>query len=465
MDQISSAHLIGSSFLVIIGLLIIFIFPKQSIIYVTVIMSFLGYIRRLFMSYFAFTPFDSLVVVGFTIMLMYFVSAILNRKFSSRNALGKAIIALGVVLFLEMFNPLQGGFPLVGIYGGLVFFGLLGAYQLGRTVGDKSALHSLSSVLIGLAVIAGAYGLYQIFFGFSSIEKEWIYRQKLAPQLGGMRVFSLFSSFSEYVQMMTVGAVICFVRILKGNRLLIPLLLFLIACIIASSSRSGILMTSFTLVILWAIQGKDRRTWWPRLTITLLILPFILINGLSFAKESSKNTMLERLVEHQADGISDPLNDKKSTGGGHVDLIVHGFQNVLTQPLGRGTGALTIAAGKFKLQDEELGYGSEGDISDMFITTGFIGGVIYSFIIVFTFIKLLEQWQRERQESTLMTLAVLIVTLGWWTSAAHYALPFVIWFLIGSVERRESIWQLSLKEERKKRQQQAALATVPNLAR
>jgi hypothetical protein len=456
MDQLSLPHIIASAFLVIVGWLFVFLAPNRAIMVVVGITSAIGYLRRLFMSYFVFTPLDPLVLVGFVIMLGYFISAILRRQFVSDNRLGKAVIALGVVLFLQMFNPLQGSI-IVGVYGGLIFFGLFGAYQLGRTTGDNNTIGRVSKTLIMIALLAGLYGMYQTFFGLSTIEKEWIFRQKLEGALGGIRVFSFFCSFSEYVQVLTVGCVICFAKILKGSRSLVPIWLFMLACIIASSSRTGVSMTAFTHVALWAIQGKDKRSWWPRLAVTLLVLPFVVLNGLSIAKESSKNTALEKLVAHQEAGLSDPLNDKTSTGGDHLMLVANGFLSPFTKPLGTGTGSLTVAAGKFKGSEDASTAGSEGDISDMFITTGFMGGPLYVFIIGLTFWRLLEHWRRERQESILITFGVLLVLIGWWTANAHYAMPIVAWFLIGSVERREKLWlQMQLNDRLLKRKRAAS---------
>jgi hypothetical protein len=466
MDQLSLPHLIASAFLIIIGLLSVFLAPNRAMMVVIVITSATGYLRRLFMSYFVFTPLDPLVLVGFVIMLGYFISALLRRQFASDNRLGKAVIALGVVLFLQMFNPLQGSSPIVGIYGGLIFFGLFGAYQLGRNAGDNNTIGRMAKTLIVIAVLTGLYGMYQTFFGFSAIEKEWIYRQKLEAALGGIRVFSFYCSFSEYVQVLMVGCVICFAKILKGSRSLIPIWLFLLACIIASSSRTGVSMTSLTHVALWAIQGKDKRSWWPRLAITLLILPFVVLNGLSIAKESSKNTALEKLVAHQEAGLSDPLNDKSSTGGSHLMLVTNGFLSPLTRPLGMGTGSLTVAAGKFKASSEAGTASSEGDVSDMFITTGFMGGPLYVFIIGLTFWRVLEHWRRERHESILITFGVLLVLIGWWTANAHYMMPLVPWFLVGSVERREKLWlQMQINDRLLKRQKAATsnIAHMPNV--
>jgi hypothetical protein len=465
MDQLSLPHIIASAFLVIIGLLSVFLAPNRAITVIVAITSMTGYLRRLFMSYFAFTPLDPLVLIGFVIMLGYFISAVSRQQFASDNRLGKAVVALGIVLFLQMFNPLQGS-PVVGIYGGLIFFGLFGAYQLGRSTSDNNTIERLAKMLIGVALLAGVYGMYQTFFGFSSIEKEWIYRQKLEAALGGIRVFSFFCSFSEYVQVLAVGSVICFAKMLKGNRSLIPIWLFLLACIVASSSRSSILSASFVHLVLWAIQGKDRRSWWPRLALALVLLPFLLTSGLSIAKDSSKDTALEKLVAHQEEGISDPLNDKKSTGSVHLELISNGFLSPLTHPLGTGTGSLTVAAGKFKSSSDAVAVGSEGDISDMFIMTGVMGGPLYVFIIGLTLWRVLEHWRRERQESILITLAVLLVLIGWWTANAHYMLPLVAWFFVGSVERREKLWlQMQLNDRllKRKRAASAEISVIPSM--
>jgi hypothetical protein len=448
MDQLSYPHLIATAFFIIIGLLVVFLSPKNGLSFMILMTSSIGIIRRLFMSSFGFSLTDPLVLIGFVIMLSYFI-------------LGKAVVTLSVMLFMQIFNPLQGPIT-VGIYGGLIYFAYFGVYQLGRKVGENKVIENAGKLLVVISTLAAVYGLSQTFFGYSDIEKEWIYRQKLELMLGGIRALSFFCSFSEYVQYIAVGTVVCFVKILKGQRSLVPVWFFLLLCIVASSSRGTLLTTLLVHVVLWAIQGKERSSWWPRLAIAIAILPLIIVNGLSIAKETSKNTSLERLVEHQ-DGLSDPLNEKKSTGLTHVNLTLSGLANAITQPLGRGTGALTTAAGKFKDSNDALTGGSEGDVGDMFITTGLIGGITYIVIISVTFLRLLKHWHRERQEAILLSLGILMVLFGWWTANAHYTLPMVVWFLIGATERRERLWEESVMQEKRDKRKKAIASTVPTL--
>ena len=81
---------------------------------------------------------------------------------------------------------------------------------------------------------------------------------------------------------------------------------------------------------------------------------------------------------------------------------------------------------------------SEVDISDAFITMGFIGGLLYLFIIYRVF-RLAFLY--VRQGTLIMSLAyvgVLAALIGAWLALGQYSTAPFVWFCIGSLVRKSS---------------------------
>ena len=121
--------------------------------------------------------------------------------------------------------------------------------------------------------------------------------------------------------------------------------------------------------------------------------------------------------------------------------ILEGFKN----PVGRGLGATTIAAGKF---DGTNGGSTEMDISNMFASLGFIGGFLYAGIIGMTLFKAFRFWHLTRTTAALCILAVLLLNVGQWINGQLYAAVFIIWVSIGVLDRMQADWVRTLRVSR-----------------
>ena len=342
---------------------------------------------------------------------------------------------------LEIFNPLQGGLA-VGFAGAFFYIVPVLWFYIGRRAALDKTLKGMFVAFIFVAFLGAIYGLYQTWFGFSDVEKQWlaITKNDSALHLGkATRVFSFFSSFAEYCHILVIACVVCLAGVVKKHRLLIPLALFFFVCIVLSSSRGSVVSVGFGMLVLWAVQGKKMKTWIPRLVVAAIVgvTAFIVGIGQVASNASKLDAITSNLVQHQAKGLTDPFNDSKgSTGGAHFSLIWGGVVAGFRNPLGTGLGSTTIAAGKFDTGDVHLA-GAESDFGNMFVSLGFIGGVLYLYILYYTMRKILTIWQKTRSYVALAVLATLSVELGSWMFSGHYATTMFIWFCIGWIGRCE----------------------------
>ncbi len=396
-----------------------------------------GAIKRYTLPLLGYATYDPFLLVGPVVVIMMFLPHIARRDIPRDTPISKALFLLLAVMFLQILNPLQGGLTL-GLTGAMFYIIPLLWFYVGRQLGTIPTVDSLLKGVVFVSVLGAGYGLYQQFFGFTEIEIQWllITRNDSGLHLGGniLRVFSFYSSFAEYVQFCSMGAGIALVYVLRKNRLMIAPLVFLVTAVVLSSSRGGLVGLLFQCCLVWAIFGKNPRSWIPRLALAAVIGIVAVTSGLQSVKTETLDDTTQVLLEHQKRGILAPLDRKQSSGGTHVRQIFNGLWRSLRNPLGQGLGVTTIAAGKAGQQSE----GSEFDISDIFISCGLVGGVAYVYIVFMSARTSAMLWHNGRNLVVLCIFALIVANIGTWLMGARYAGSMLIWFLIGSMDRLEA---------------------------
>lgn len=401
-----------------------------------VYLSVVGGVRRWLLPLLGFTPADPLLLVGPALVSLYFANLLLKRRLPGKTRLSRLLFPLLAVMVLEMGNPLQGGLA-VGLAGALFYIVPILWYFVGRTVGSPALLRRLFSVTIGIAICGALYGLYQTWFGFTAGEEEWFRLGKgkyIALMIGGnLKAFSFFTSGAEYIGFLGWGIVLLWAAVLRGSRAsLLPIPLLALAVFLVSS-RTIIVSTLTTCAVLWAVQGRDIRSWLPRGLLALALAGFGLVWSLTQLQEADFGGTTEAIVEHQSTGLLNPLDPNKSTGQIHIRGFLGGIASAFHNPLGRGLGATTLASGKFGA----LGGSTEVDLSDVFVSLGLVGGLLYAAIIAVVLASAFRCWRRTRSLTALRTLGILFLALGSWLSGARYAACMLIWLVIGTLDRVE----------------------------
>ena len=439
--------------------------PVTGIPMMVVFLCFIGMIKRYTIPLFGYTSLDPLLMVGPAVVGMFFVNKLLSRSLPQDTRLSKYMLIILGVMGLQCLNPLQGGIA-VGLSGALFYIIPMLWYYCGRDFGTKQVNEAVLKTVLVVAVIGTAYGLNQQFFmGFSDVERQWIELtnndrgQYLTREV--MRVFSIFSSFAEYVRFLCIGVVIAFAMVLRRNRFAIFPCLFFLAALALSSSRGGLLTGIFGCVLVWAVQGKTIVSWAPRVAFALAIGVVALYYGLSSVKDSKgyvENDTAEVLLEHQAKGLLNPFDKKKSTGVSHAGQFFKGIEWGFTNPVGSGLGTTTIGGSKF---GGAATAGVESDLGNMFISCGFVGGFMYLGLVGYICWRLTLSWHKRRDFASLATFAILLSSLGMWTGVAQYATTMLAWFLIGCIDRMDAADLAEEKAARRLAGGAASAKTIP----
>ena len=437
--------------------------PTVGVPMMLVYLSFVGMLKRYLIPIFGYTALDPLLMVGPAVVGIFFANKLLARSLPQDTRLSKLLLIVLGIMVLASANPLQGGVA-VGLSGVLFFIIPMLWYYCGRDFGTPRVNNGVLKTALSVAVVGTLYGLYQQFYGFSDIERQWIALtnndkgQYLTADV--MRVFSIFSSFAEYVRFVTIGAVIALAMTLRRNKFAVVFCLLFLAALALSSSRGGLLTGVFGCVLVWAVQGKTLNSWIPRVGVALAIGAIALYYGLSSVKDAGKvveNDTAEILLQHQASGLLNPFDNKKSTGASHAGQFLKGIQYGFTNPLGLGLGTTTIGGSKFGATTA----GVESDLGNMFIACGFIGGFLYAGLVGLICWKTLMSWHKRRDFTSLVTFAILIGSLGSWTGAAQYASTMLAWFLIGGIDRMDAADAAAERAKRKAATGQPIAETAP----
>jgi hypothetical protein len=376
---------------------------------------------------------DPLLLVEPAIMVVLTVVAVQKGGFRDRTRLANAVLVLTVLMVVEAANPLQGG-PLVGI-GGMVFLLVpVLAFWVGRSLVDESVLRRLFVLIAALGVPAVLYGLAQQFWGLPSWDRAWVLSSGYAALHVGTvsRAFGTFSASSEYESFLAIGVIICAAGLTR--RSLIPILLavggLLSYGVFYDSSRGTVLLGAAALALM--LSARRRLPPVPALlggVAGLLILVAVAGHFASQASVPARGN--SALVQHQLQGLANPLNSKDSTLGGHVSEMTSGLRSAITNPIGRGTGAVTLAASRFGATGE----GTEADPSNLAVAFGIPGLLSYLVIAILGLATAYRLAAWIRRWWALAALGLLIVTFLQWSNGGQYAVAWLPWLVLGWVDR------------------------------
>ena len=364
------------------------------------------------------------------------------------NAVSKALLALTVVMVLEVFNPRQGGLA-VGASGVLMYLVPLLWFWIGQRYGTPRLLsHLIYRVLLPLGVLAAVLGICQNYIGFLPWERLWIAEVSshfASLQIGGgvSRAFGYSVSAAEYANLMLLATLCSAVAVFHRRRALILLFPLLATALFLSGSRGSIFKGIFGIAIGWAFSGRGGKGWALRfplgLAVGALALTLVVsrVGGGGAGSSQPPASASQAASQHQIEGLAHPLEAKHSTLGLHASEFVYGLKQGFTYPIGNGLGATTIGAGRFG-GSSEAAHGSEVDVSDAFITSGVVGGLLYLLVIGLTCQRALVFGRIAPKELSLPILAMLASLAGIWMAIGQYSIAPLTWFIVGSLSRQQT---------------------------
>jgi hypothetical protein len=427
-------------------LLLVSCYDKATAALLTFTYLFLmGDIRRIVAVAFGQPAQDLLLVVGPAMALV--LAFPLLMKVRLKDNMSKAILLLLVVMALEVFNPRQGGLT-VGLSGAIFYIAPVLWFWVGRRYGSPDVIEKLLyRVIFPLALLAALLGFVQTLIGFLPYEQAWIdiaAKTYSSLHLGAsIRAFGFSVSAAEYAVLLMFGVVGIAAAYFGSKRSWAILLPILITGVILASGRSTIVRIILTLAFVWAFRKGQKLGTSTIVRILLfasagaVLVATVASHFVPQTGSSGKNSAVNDALAHQAGGLAHPLDPKYSTAGLHGSMVWSGLLEGITYPIGHGLGATTEAAPKFG-GDPSQG-SSEIDFSDMFISLGLIGGVLYLFVVLSAMRQSLTYLRTVSRTVSLPVVAILFSSLGSWLIGGQYSTSSVILFLVGALSYPDTI--------------------------
>lgn len=270
---------------------------------------------------------------------------------------------LGLLFFVEIFNPLQGGL-FIGFSGALFMLVPLTWFYFGQAANERFMRLALKLIVFA-GILASLHGVYQMLFGYPAFEQYWIDNTDLYSSIAVghvRRPLATFSSAEEWGRYIEIGAIIAFGFVAAAKRLVgrIGWLICGFAstgAVLLSGQRTavfGLILGVATLVLLGArsLGGAIAR-------LTLMLLPVVLI--VVFVKPPTDDEVWSKneketvgtLLSHTQRGTLKPAEE------GSLQIRFARWTYLVTQvipsrPLGAGLGAGSLSEARVNPRIELL---------------------------------------------------------------------------------------------------------------
>jgi hypothetical protein len=407
-----------------------------------------GFLRRAQYLFLSYSETDPIHIITPVVTLLAFAMLLHRRKLNLFRAtpLAGLVSILGLIYFLEIFNPLQGSLG-VGFSGALFVLVPVAWFYFGQTI-KPSFIETVFRVVVVLGIITSLYGLYQLVFGFPSFEQYWIDNTEFYKSIsvGNVkRALATYSSAEEWGRYIEIGALIAF-GFAAGRANLIR--------------RAGWFLAGATLTVMLLLTGQrtamfglilgcmllllmGARTWRAAAGRALLVLaPLLLVTVLVKAPTNddllshSEDDRMGAVLSHTVRGTLRPTEEDslqvrlKNWSYLATDVIPY-------RPLGLGLGATSLGASRFE---------SEVDlppIDSYFISSILTCGLPTAFLLLWILIRATSlSWRAFRlaepgsAEARVWRIAaalmpVLILNNFFGNTFTLYSVAPIGWLLIG----------------------------------
>lgn len=404
--------------------------PNASIVFVMMYLPLLGLIRRILIPIAGWGSFDPLVIVAPSVALLtgsywFYRRLFLREPILNDTPLFKLVRLMVLIDLLEVINPRQGS-PMVGISAIIFYVVPLFWMVTARTVVTEKAMKTIIHIVFVMGIIAALYGLKQTYFGFYPFENDWIRIVKItALHVGNLyRALSTTDNPQEYAEFLAEAICVAWLYVLRGNPL-VKVIGFAGASVMGwalfmESTRGPLILAAVAIAGMTVMYGKTTKS---KVIIGMIVCTVLAVVILKISHMHASNNAL---VQHQIAGIT----GKNSTLSGHISTAFSGIWRGAKSVIGYGLGSTTTAAGKFSSANT----GAEVDFSNMFVSDGLAGGVIY-LILMIRMLILGFRAALDRSLIGLFGLGVLFATFEQWINGELYVTATVLWIAIGYLDR------------------------------
>jgi hypothetical protein len=423
LEQTQSAVLLG---IVILGL--VMMRPQTGIVVTFVYLAFLGDLRRYLWVYAGPIANDPLLLIAPAVAAWLCATAMLRHQLKLNTPVSKLLVGLMAVMTLQVFNPLQGGVS-VGMVGVLMYIVPMLWFWVGKTYGSPEFVEKIFyRVVVPISVPAALLGLLQTMVGFFSFEATFIRVTRMNSVISvgkAPRPFSFFVSPQEYSCYIAIALLAVVLPLaMKRVRLSLLLLPLLATALVLGGSRGPIVYFLLAISVVWAVQARRSAVVIARGCVAVLVGVVGISYLASEAQDMQFSEQADPYIHRQIDGF---LKPEDSTAGVHGTMVLEGIESGITNPIGLGLGATTLAS--------KTGGATEIDISNMFVCLGMIGGLYYLLVVVKIFRQSIVTWQRTRTLAALLVVGTAVLLIGNWLNGVLYAVCPLIWFAIGAMDK------------------------------
>ena len=434
--MVAGTHVAVALVVLPIVVAVAFVSPQSLVLIVVVWMLELGFIRR-------FVPGgnvsgisgDPLLILGPVMILALAMRAYSAGAFRNRTRLATVVMLLNLLAIFEAFNPSQGS--IMTGFGGLLFMLVpVMAFWVGRAIVTPRIFDQVRWTVAIIALANALYGLSQQFMGFQSWDQRWINSQGYtALNLGNgvVRAFGSSSSAQEYAVTLAFG-IIAWISLLPNvRRAARPLILVAVVpmalALYWESQRSALLLLVFGVGLVLGTQMRLRARWVALAGVATVALLVFGANAIGTGGPAQEGNAASTLSNHQISGIADPFGSK-SSGTNHMNRTIKGLTEGVTNPLGTGTGSVTLAGSKFSTVSK----GTEMDPGNMGIALGLPGEILYFSALLLAF-ALAYRRGSEGNPAGAFAVGILGAGLFQWFNGDLYGVCWLVWLTLGYIDQ------------------------------
>jgi hypothetical protein len=407
-----------------------------------------GFLRRAQYLFLSYSDTDPIHIVTPVVTLLAFAMLLQRRKLEifRQTPLAGLVSILGLIYFLEIFNPLQGGLA-VGFSGALFILVPVVWFYFGQAIKPRF-IETAFRIVVVLGLITSLYGVYQLAFGFPSFEQYWIDHTEFynSISVGNVeRALATYSSAEEWGRYIEIGALIAFGFAAGAARYLRRAGWFLAGATLSMmllltgqrTAMFGLILGCVVLVLLGA------RTWRAVVGRGLLVLaPVLLVAVLVKAPTNDdmlshdENDRVGSVLSHTARGTLRPT-EEGSLQERLTNWTWFATELVPYRPLGIGIGGTSLGAWRFNIGTDLP------PIDSYFISTVVTCGLPTALLFMWILIKATRMsWRAFRRAEAgsseqclwriaAMLMPVLILNSLFGNTFQLYSVAPIGWLLIG----------------------------------
>ena len=436
ISLVAGTHVALALVILPIVVAVAFVSPQSLILLLVIWLLELGLVRRLIPGgSLSGISGDPLLMIGPAVIFALFMRAVSAGAMRNRTGLASVVLGFNIIAILQAANPGQGS--LMSGLGGLLFLLVpMLAFWVGRSLMTEQLFRQIRWTVAILGFLNACYGISQQFSGFQSWDAKWVQTQgytALNVGNGVVRAFGSSSSAQEYAVTLAIG-IVAWISLISEVRPAIRIFMLapvvpMVLALYWESQRSALLLAIFGLGLMIGTRFKMRARW---VAVAGVLAVFMLVFGaraIGSGGPAQAGDAASTLSNHQIAGLADPTGSKSSYNS-HMNRTVKGITQGFTNPLGSGTGSVTLAGSKYSTVSK----GTEMDPGNMAIAFGLPGVILYALGLILASQKVYRRGI-EGHHAAVFATGVLGAALFQWFNGDLYGVCSLIWLSLGYVDQ------------------------------